>query len=387
MNDLDTTAFVALFKEAYLQCFGHPMESMLSETESKQFSTQILDQTGLVIGPKSIKNYSAYISNGTDTKKENPSVATLDTFARYVLKAPYTDEIHRKDKENHYPYWFQYKDQFYRSSQTPGRKKRSLRPVGMVIAILVILAVIAFFFLQKKETKPFLDEFRSVANDSLADRKWFVRSMDSTWWNRRGEMPMHLTLFTLKGDNWPDSVAVPDIKNLVLRPMDAECFTIEAHLTDFFPVQNWQQAGILLLEDTGFAGKSIRLSIAYNDFFGGFSQKPQIILQAISSMGKNSKPEEIIHKEIFAIDSGQSILISNNLRRSGLRIEKRGRVIRFLHSSGPLENFAFKEAGSQEFPISVRYIGIFALKGQVTDTMIIPAHFSYFSFVPEKCVN
>jgi hypothetical protein len=31
-------------------------------------------------------------------------------------------------------------------------------------------------------------------------------------------------------------------------------------------MQNWQQAGILLLEDTSFTGKSMRVSFVYNNF-------------------------------------------------------------------------------------------------------------------------
>src|SRR5688572_21056249 len=115
MNDTDMSVFVQLFNEAYATCFGHPLQTALTETESKLFSNQVLDQTGLIIGWKSLKNYSYFILEGASGKKENPSVATLDTLARYVLKAPYTDEIQRKNKESHYPWWFRYKEQVYQA--------------------------------------------------------------------------------------------------------------------------------------------------------------------------------------------------------------------------------------------------------------------------------
>ena len=123
MNGLDSSAFITLFKEACQKCFGHPLNAMLSETERKFLSEKIFDQTGLVIGPKSIKNYSSFVNAGGNDKTENPSVATLDTLARYVLNAPYTDEIQRKNKESHYPYWFQYKEQFHRISKEPSQKR------------------------------------------------------------------------------------------------------------------------------------------------------------------------------------------------------------------------------------------------------------------------
>src|ERR1700748_973376 len=108
MNDLDFLVFVDLFREAYAKCFGHALNNPLTETESKLFCNQVLGQTGLSIGWKSVKNYSIYIHDAKAGRQETPSVATMDTLARYVLDAPYTNEIQRKNDESHYPYWFLY---------------------------------------------------------------------------------------------------------------------------------------------------------------------------------------------------------------------------------------------------------------------------------------
>jgi hypothetical protein len=386
MNDLDAAAFAHLFTEAHQKCFGHPMTDPLSETESKQFSNKVFDQTGLVIGPKSIKNYSAYVINNGNGKEENPSVATLDTLARYVLNAPYTDETQRKNRESHYPYWFQYKDQFYRQRKKPGKRRR-LSPLafGLVLAIIILGVVATFFLYGKSSPDQVIENFDSVVEDSLEAKGWMVQSKDSVWWNKRNEFPGHLSLFTLKGDNWPDSIETPVITNLLLRSIDADCFTTEIHLSDFIPGQNWQQAGILLSEDSSFNGKSLRLSIAYNDFFGGFKEKPQIIVQGITSQGKGSNPEEIVHKVLFTRDStGQDILF-NNMKRSALRIEKSGNRLRILYASSPVGNFAFKEAITQEFTIHPKYIGIFALKGRVDESAVIAARVDFFNFLEEKC--
>lgn len=387
MNDLDARAFESLFKAAFTKCFSHPIINPLSETESKLFSNEILDKTGLVIGPKSIKNYSYYILKVPDSKEENPSVATLDTLARYVTDAPYTDEVKRKNNESHYPYWFRYKDQFYRSVKKPVRTNW-LRPVAITFAVLAMIAVFIIFIQRSNpEDVAFIDHFRSVTEDSMVKRGWIVQSKDTVYWNRRAEIPGHLTLFTLKGDNWPDSSVVPGIRNLLIRKISAECFTAEVRLSDFIPRQNWQQAGILLLEDTTFTGKSIRLSIGYNDFFGGFNSKPEIILQAITSLGKESKPEEIGHQILFKLDSTTSGLVINNLKKTAFRIEKQGKKFRFLFSAAPVENYAFKEALNKEFAIEPRYIALFALRGPVDSAAVVPASFGYFSFVPEKCVQ
>ena len=68
MNDLDSKAFSSLFKEAYKKCFGYPLKESLSETESKLFSNRLFDQTGLVVGWKSLKNYSSFIADGFQGK-------------------------------------------------------------------------------------------------------------------------------------------------------------------------------------------------------------------------------------------------------------------------------------------------------------------------------
>jgi hypothetical protein len=62
MDDLDFLVFTHLFKEAYEKCFGYALKSPLTETESKLFCNKVLDQTGLSIGWKSVKNYREKIT-------------------------------------------------------------------------------------------------------------------------------------------------------------------------------------------------------------------------------------------------------------------------------------------------------------------------------------
>lgn len=397
MKDVTNIAFISLFKGSFKKCFGFELLTPISETEAKHFSNQIMDATGLVIGAKSLKNYSSYILNPNENP-ENPSVATMDTLARYVLNAPYTDEVQRKNKEAHHPYWYQYRNSIISEEektveemQEPTKPKnvpaKNKKWFALFIALLIIgIIILAIFFFPSKTIESFSDDFHSVNEDSLKNNGWFLQSKDEQWWQKRNEMPSHLTLFTLRGDNWKDSANAPEIKNLLLRKINPDCFTAEIHLDDFVPMQKWQQAGILLLEDTTFSSKCIRLSIAFNDFFGGFSRPKEIIIQAISSNGKNlNNPEEIIHLPVFSIAPGQDSLITINLAKSALRIEKNRNHFRFLYAVGQVENFAFKEALSKELDIDAKYIGIFALQGFVNDTNYIPAHFKFFSLNNASC--
>ena len=91
-----------------------------------------------------------------------------------------------------------------------------------------------------------------------------------------------------------------------MRKIPADCFTAEIHLNNFIPGQNWQQAGILIMEDTSFTGKTVRMSLMYNDFSGGAPVSKEILIQAITSLGKNfNKPEEIANQPIFYLDSAR----------------------------------------------------------------------------------
>lgn len=388
MNKSDALAFSALFKEAYLKCFRQALENPLSETESKLFCNQVLDQTGLSVGWKSVKNYSFFIIRGSNSKSENPSAATLDTLARYVLVAPYTTELNRKNYESHYPYWFFYKEQFNKLHKKAPVKRwlPALSVFGGAAGIIFLLIYINY--MRTRGPAQFSNDFKSVSTASLAKNGWFVKNPDSMYWNKRGEYPGTLTLYTLKGDNWPDPANTPGIKNLLLRSIPYDCFTAEVHLHNFIPRQEWQQAGILLLEDTLLTGKSIRLSIAYNDFFGGYPNKPkEILIQAITSLGNGfGKPEEIAHQPVMFTDSmAHNPALIKNLQNSALRIEKHGHKFRFLYAGGASGNTAFKEVATQEFAMQPRYIGIFAIKGFVGSSANIPAHFTFFKIGSEPC--
>ena len=388
MTEQDRTIFVTLFRETCQKAFGFPLGSVLTEADCKLLSNKIFESTGLVIGAKSLKNYSSFIV--TSSRTENPSVATLDTLARYVLDAPHTDEVLRKDTESHYPYWFQYRSRF--SATLPGnnliRANRKTAAVSLIVILGLILVYYAIkAFIQTPPGGSFVDNFNTVSADSLKKRGWIIRSVDTTWLKKANERPGHLALFTIRGDNWPDNNNSAVIKNLVMRRIIYDCFTVETHITNFFPHENWQQAGLLLSEDSTLSGNMIRLSISYNDFFGGYKRPPEIIIQAVSSLpgDPQSKPEEIAHYSLKNIEPGQEDLVRSNLAITALKIEKKNNHFRFLYSAGPVESFAFREVVSGDFNINPRYVGIFAIQGWANNAGIIPAYFDSFMSAGISC--
>jgi len=390
MNELDTSAFESLFREAFEKCFGFPFKESISETESKLFYNRIFEGTGLVVGWKSLKNYSTFIAGGPLIKSENPSIATLDTLSRYVTGAPYSSETERKEKESHYPYWFSYKEKIHRSlkKQPVPVKFGTRRQVIMVSVFFLIVAITVFI---RSHYKPgallFVENFHHLSDSSLREHEWFVQSPDTVFWNRRDEKKDQLTLFTIRGDNWPNTHEKIGVRNLLLRRITKDCFEAEVHMAGFLPTENWQQAGILLLEDTNFTGKGIRLSVAFNDFFGGYNKPKEIIIQAITSFGKNyGEPEEIAHQPLAFTDSIRVHPdLAKNLASSSLKIEKDGKKFRFLYAGGSVSNPAFKEVVTHEFDMRPNYIGLFSMKGFVDSAASIPVHFTFFRIKENDC--
>jgi hypothetical protein len=411
-GEADAQAFARLFDDAYRKCFSIPFAAPLTESESHRFSVEIAESAGLEIGWKSLKNYSSYLL-GSGGRTENPSVPTLDTLARYVADAPRTTEERRRTQERHYPYWFRYRDALRQTemaqtsappdetrattdeaSETRPTPARVRPPILLLVAAMLAAAFASWLALQYAgpsnggSAERFIDEFDDVSEAALTKRGWSVQAVDSAHWTRRHAKPGHLTLFTLPGDNWPQPGRAPVIRNLLVRRLPSQCFIAELRLTSFVPRQNWQQAGILLLEDTAFAGRSVRTSIGFNDFAGGFPETKEIIVQAITSLGReSSKPEEVVHHRLFVEEPGTAQLVRQNLEHSALRIEKHGAQLRFLSSTGAMKNAAFREVGRAEFDFRPAYVAVFALEGFVTRSDDAPAHVDAFTLSEVPCAR
>jgi hypothetical protein len=403
MKEQQEAAFEALFQEACAKCLGQRPHAPLTEADARLLSMRIHEQTGLTIGVKSIRNYSLYVFGDKEGKKENPSIATLDTLARYVLDAPYTDEVQRKNNEGHHPYWFRYRSRTGISpagtAETtlpglPPQHRRQLE-IRWVIGITLLLIMIAgvwavrYWMTSDAMAEAVTDHFTSTQLDSLNKRGWILENPDTTWWSQRSARPGHLALYTLPGDNWSTGDRATGITNFLYRPIPTECFTTEIHLTEFFPVHNWQQVGILLAENKTFTGKVLRLSISYNNFFGGYNKPAEIILQAMSSSGSGalSKPEEVAHVTLFTMEPGQEHLVQSNLARIALKIERHGNHYRFLFAVGSMESFAFKEAAHGNYTVNPRYMGLFAIQGTAPTTAPVPAYVDSFHFAGIPCDN
>lgn len=395
MDNIDYEAFKSLYKAAYEKCFAYAIVRAMSESESKLFSNQLLESTGLAVGWRSLKNYSVYVLNSSYSKSENPLLATLDTLARYVLEASYTSEISRKDNESHYPYWFQYREQFIRSIDTvrsPGDHVKSVTffyrfRLAIFISLILLSGVIIYIWITFSNPADFIDDFLKNDESALKHRGWQIIDKDSIYWAKRELTADYLTLFTLPGDNWPDSIGTkPRIRNLLLRRLPFECFAADIQLSDFTPNDEWQQAGILLLKDSSLNSPSIRMTLAFNDNFGPYHKPMEVIIQGIYAAGNGNKPEEFLHVPVLTTDTGiRYNSLDSFLKYSALRIEKHGHLFRFLYSGGKRSDGAYKEMGQKIIDFQPGYLAIFALKGNGVNSPVLPVKFRKFMIQNESC--
>lgn len=382
METPDFVIFSNLYREAYLRCFNQPFTNPITETEGKLFYQQILECTGLTIGWRSLKNYSFFVTD--HSREENPSVASMDTLARYVLKAPYTSEIARKNEEGHHPYWFMYRNRQLGQANPAGKTTGKKRWYALVTGIVAILIFAVWY---NKGNKLSINEnFADLSEHHLTKVGWFILDMDNTYWSKRMQKPGSLTLFTLEGDNWPDGSNKPGIKNMLVHTLPDGCFTTELQIQNFIPAAEWQQAGLLLLKDTTLNSPSIRVSLAYNDMFGGYNKPKEVIVQAIASPAYNSTPEEFAHLPVLALDSitFKPALVSN-LKYTALRIVRNNKTYRFLYANGNTPNGAFKEVAVKDIGFTPHYIAIFAIKGRVATTHIAPVNIKKFVLQSAVC--
>lgn len=388
MDEFDRRVFAHLLNAVAQKALGHPLNRPLSESESKHLSNNIQQRTGLIIGWRSLKNYTQFLLSTTPDKLENPSPATLDTLSRYVLEAPVTTESGRKRDENQFHYWFRYREQTKPIAHVQPVPPANRTPIFFLFgAALLLIAVVGFdLFLRKPTLETVTDDFRSVEGGLLQKRGWFVQAPNAPYWDRRAEKPGQLTLFTLKGDNWQQTGKAPRIQNLLLRPVPTDCFRAEVQLTNFIPAANWQQAGLILLEDTSFAGKSIRLSLACNDFSGSDSKPAEILIQAVAWGNSRSHAQEFVHQPLFLLNpTTDRRILARNLGHFAFRVEKRGPKFRILYSASPADNFSFKEITTYKSDMKPNYIGLFALKGFVDSTAVVPVAVRFFQLEAQPC--
>jgi hypothetical protein len=137
----------------------------------------------------------------------------------------------------------------------------SWRTLVFLLAAICV-TIIGFFFMPSSED--FTEEFDDVSDEALRAKRWMLQDPDPDYWKLRDTAQGLLTLFTLRGDNWVGEGQQPFLKNrLTRRIYVGDSYEIEFELRSFFPTQNFQQCGIMLMADSSLSSEMLRVVVAY----------------------------------------------------------------------------------------------------------------------------
>lgn len=120
-----------------------------------------------------------------------------------------------------------------------GKKRNYLGKKFVRFSIMVFLIfILALLVFRKKENLEIEESFHLLDDKSLSDRGWFVLSKEKEYWDKWDKILDQLTLFTLKGDNWPTKELGPKVDNVLCRKTHKGNFSAEVHFFDFVPMEN-----------------------------------------------------------------------------------------------------------------------------------------------------
>lgn len=225
-------------------------------------------------------------------------------------------------------------------------------------------------YLEKTRTQPFSDNMDEVSDEALYAKGWLIADKDESEWQRFAKSG-HLALSTLRGDNWVNNYQ-PEAKiiNMVYRKLDCDCCTVTARLTDFDPMKNWQQAGLMFLEEPDFSGRSMRMTFAVHQEENGRPRKKLQILPMQESRIPYNKTVMTLNEEM-------------DLSQISLQIRKDGDQFEFLYYlEGSFSSYY--TVVRIDFRMTPGYVALVAFQGFVEEdgrpvsADTIPAYFDYF---------
>lgn len=231
--------------------------------------------------------------------------------------------------------------------------KRSARIRLTFISGLAMLALAVSLY--KTTSSPlapesFRDDFGHDSTGLVLQEGWYIANLDTAYWNRP-DLNNHLTLFTQQGDNWVSPGQEPEIKNLLLREIGPGDFTATILLSGFRPTSNWQQAGILLIQDDD---NSIRVTYGYDDVG---AKKPRLVVQTVPIVdGMVLHPHTLTERPL----TEQKVYP----RKIWLRMIREDNMYRFYYKKNFYnERWIFTRAWNAPDSFSPSQIGIGAFQG------------------------
>lgn len=246
-------------------------------------------------------------------------------------------------------------------------------------AMLLLLGIITllFWMWRDSELQGWVEDFNTVHPDSLRARGWEIVDYDSAAFaqqHREG----HLTLYTHRGDYWYTPPDTPIITNLLARKIGLPAAKITFKLSDFNPSQNWQQAGIILLDKEKKRNHNIRVTLVSGD--NGFppGRSIQMIKREHGMTYDKNHVVDILQpgQELMALPPGIWIQVQFE--------NKRFRFFRHYEE----EFSSFIEIGELDFNFEPHYVAVVAFRGlrdvrrELNTAKAIPVCFDYIKVEP-----
>lgn len=145
-----------------------------------------------------------------------------------------------------------------------GVQRQNFRKRWGVLGVLMVATLLATApLIFSPNSKPWLEDFKSLDVDSLKDRGWEIRHFDSKWFSRQLRDGKMLTLWTLPGDYWVKEGEPRQITNMLVRRVEGDCFSVTMKICDFHPSQVSQQIALFLFDEHQNPKNWVRLGFEY----------------------------------------------------------------------------------------------------------------------------
>lgn len=245
------------------------------------------------------------------------------------------------------------------------------------VAALLFSAVAIAFWQWPNPPKYWEEPFEDVSVAGLNSRGWEIVDYDSVAFSKQLR-PGHLTLYTLRGDYWVVPSDSPKITNLLLRKVDSEHFKVSVRIDSFNPYQDYQQAGIILLDKNKTRTHNIRFTFFCCATCTSSQQGLQIIKREHGTAYE-------AYKGLKEWPRGQTN--PHKTQTIWLQIAVSKKIFRFFYH-GSEEFASFSEIAEIDFDFEPCYVAIGAFRGlrdstkNLNNSEAIPAFFDYVKVEP-----
>jgi len=245
-------------------------------------------------------------------------------------------------------------------------------------ALLLFLAIAVAMWQWLDRPKYWEEDFNDVSVEGLKSRGWEILDYDSVAFSKQLK-PGTLTTHTLWGDYWCAPLQPPIITNLLLKKINSKSGKITFKLVDFHPLQDYQQAGIFLLDKNRKRNHNIRITFA-----------------ACVSCSRPRQSFQMVKREhgtayektfLMSIWPDNSPPPKDTLTPLWVQVQFEQNKFRFYAHEWH-ETASFVEIGEFDFDFEPYYIAVGAFrgmtngKGELNTSASIPAFFDYLKVEP-----